>query len=280
MKRGWGRGVYILVAVVMSMFVLLAGCDLRGLEILLQEEKEKLEAYVSQAEKNATEKHGFKDHENDEFMRATAPESRNNYDSDQIAEAYISAVQRAGENYPYFNDTSYGILYDLDGDKVLELVLSHMAMMDMPYGYEAPCFVYSVYDYENGVLQTLAEDEFLAVEAGGNSGYAGVVIHDGEPMLLTYTAGGETGYGGEMSYKHVVRDVRSLEEIYTLRIVEKMGTEKEYYCGGNSCAENEFIQGAAGVTYLEFKDGKLIYNFETIPLEELEKDMNKLISGN
>ncbi len=113
---------------------------------------------------------------------------------------YGAVVQEMMEVY---DSNAEGLLYDIDGNGVLELVLIfHVsANPDDPYGM--PVTAYSVFTMQDETVIPLIENQTLYAHAGGSQGWVGVVEMGGEQFFAAYCEGGEVGwlYGGWEIYR-------------------------------------------------------------------------------
>lgn len=113
-------------------------------------------------------------------------------------EGYADAVEQAMEEM--YNVYSFakgdGVLYDLDGDGIQELIVVYFAKVtynDMP---DIPAAVYSVYTMSGGAVAPVVEKELLFIDAGGPTGSVSVVEKGGKVFLAVNEENGgadETG---------------------------------------------------------------------------------------
>lgn len=116
--------------------------------------------------------------------------------------AYRPVVEQIMRDSGYSTADSYtqsycqGILLDLDGDGVKELVLQHLSNSDPYLGAD---YLLSVYDYENGkVVVRLKDVSFGSFGLAGASGYVTIVYKSGAPYIMTHRESGETSGSGAM----------------------------------------------------------------------------------
>ena len=116
--------------------------------------------------------------------------------------AYIPYVQKAMKVSGYDVSEEYthgfcsGILIDLDGDNVQELVLHYLEapLQQDAWWWEEKL---SVYDYENNkVVTRLNGVSFGEFGAAGESGYVSILYKSGKPYIMTYNESGETSGSG------------------------------------------------------------------------------------
>ena len=87
------------------------------------------------------------------------------------------------------------LLYDIDGNGVLELVLIFRVSANSDDPYSMPVTAYSVYTMQDKAVIPLIENQTLYPHAGGSHGWVGVVELGGERFFAAYDAGGEVGWG-------------------------------------------------------------------------------------
>ena len=107
---------------------------------------------------------------------------------------YVKVLQEAiGRSAGMFAE---GILYDVDGNGVQELILLQMVYTDEP-GYGIPYMSYSVYTINDDQAIALIDDESLYGAAGGAQGWVGVVEIEGKFYFAAWNQGGdiETTFG-------------------------------------------------------------------------------------
>lgn len=146
---------------------------------------------------------------------------------------YISAVQKAIEETKCVMwGGGYGLLYDIDGNDIPELILVYTVKTQLQSGFEYSkkvCSVYSLKD--NNEVVVLMDQKEIFEEIGGSSGFAAVIKYDGEIYFSITWESGETGgdglhpihRGGEWElYK--IQDDKLLQEFYV---------EYDYYVASN-----------------------------------------------
>ena len=113
---------------------------------------------------------------------------------------YGAVLREAMEAY---GSNAEGLLYDIDGNGVLELVLIFLVPADSDDPYSMPATAYSVYTMQGETVVPLMENQTLYAHAGGSGGWVGVVEMDGDQFFAAYDDGGEVGwwYGGWEIYR-------------------------------------------------------------------------------
>ncbi len=84
--------------------------------------------------------------------------------------------------YEYLYSNDRGVLYDLDGDGIRELILLYVANGGMS-GQSYPAFFAGAYTIRNGRAAELLAPKQLELLVGGNKGYAGVYRLNGKTVL-------------------------------------------------------------------------------------------------
>lgn len=113
----------------------------------------------------------------------------------QTYQAVVKAAMQTDETTG--NGDGVGLLEDLDGDGVEELLLVYTA--DALEGGGSEYKVYSLYTMKGTQLVTLAEQEPVFSLAGGNNGFAGLVELDGTTYFGVYEECPEAGTNGYFS---------------------------------------------------------------------------------
>lgn len=89
----------------------------------------------------------------------------------------------------YEDGQGSGVLYDLDGNGVKELILVHFAVIDR----WIPASVYSVYTMDGGEAMALFFQEPVYVHAGGPDGYVQIVEKNGKNYIAVNSENSEPG---------------------------------------------------------------------------------------
>lgn len=114
---------------------------------------------------------------------------------------YIQSVKNAitmNSNVNYSGD-GYGALYDVDGNGVEELFLTHSAKLELENNRYAIVKVCSVYTLSNGTSVPLIENEVLFYDAGSPWGFVGVIDKGGQIYLAVNSSNGGVEYPIEFS---------------------------------------------------------------------------------
>ena len=188
-------------------------------------------------------------------------------------EAYRAKVENAmnvsvGASGPEIG-VSYpkAILFDLDNDGFKELVLSYVSSERQSYDLWN---AYSIYDYENGKLITVAEkvDSGVSLFTAGGSGYTGVALYNGTPVIIVYGTDGATSASSTSKYVPRICTVniyayKSLAKIKTIKVST---TEQDisYYVDGKKVSESSFNQTMNAFTYLKFNNSQWISMENTV----------------
>ena len=104
---------------------------------------------------------------------------------------YISVIEKIIADSKYRQGDGYGALYDIDGNGVKELIMTHPGMAD----HGLSTIACSLYTASNGKAIPLIDAEILIVEAGGPSGHVAVINSDGKYKYAITSETGETGGG-------------------------------------------------------------------------------------
>lgn len=112
------------------------------------------------------------------------------------ATAYIPVVEKAlVKSGECVGGGRYGILSDMDGDAIPELLLSYPKMKEGSNWIWY--YMFSVYDYENKSLIPIIEDDSIGASAcaSGGGGCTSIVYYLNTPMIIAYRTFGETSVG-------------------------------------------------------------------------------------
>ncbi len=135
---------------------------------------------------------------------------------------YVKVIQEAIESSE--GVFAEGMLYDIDGNGVQELILMQMVYTD-DSGYGIPYMSYSVYTINDNQAIALLEDESLYVAAGGAQGWVGILKIDDEIYFGAWNQGGdiETTFGSWNIYS-VDGSQIELNTQVTYRIEDESGS--------------------------------------------------------
>lgn len=155
------------------------------------------------------------------------------------------------------SSSARGILSDLDGDGIQELILNHTELKVQMDGYDVNQYSYTLYTIQNGALTKVSE-EALTPEAGVCEGYAGIVKYNNETLLLVHSAESEpidnTSTGGEES-ETVDRLYRfengKLTLVHTLIATQKYRYWTKYSLDGVQCSESTYNSMVGHISSLE-----------------------------
>lgn len=173
---------------------------------------------------------------------------------------YIGAVQKAIDEMQAVGwGSGYGALYDVDGNGIEELIMVYSVSMETDDGYGFPAKACSLYTMANGKAIQLIDKEILYVEAGGPSGYAAVVEHDGNIYFAITSETGETGGGPGYS-------------------INRYGTWKLYSINGesidvNTTVEYDYFRGED----IEYEKSSALFNGESRSYREYEEWRDSLV---
>lgn len=187
------------------------------------------------------------------FVAESFPEEVPSIQSD-CARAYLSALEKCTDSNDLYANEHFaqGTLYDVDSDGKPEMVLSYPKYTDGGWGWY---YAYSVYDFENGSLVPLIENVVTDASsaAAGGSGYAGIALYEGIPVMVVYGESGETSGGGDFMPKRnceaEIREFSSLGAVETLA-VKNSGMENRYYISGREVTEAVFTKELHKFTFL------------------------------
>lgn len=206
--------------------------------------------------------------------------------SAEAAAAYLTAARQdrdmAHKATPDMLDTfTKAVLWDLDQDGEQEMLLSFAAdLQGIRENIFRWSFVYSVYDYENGKLNTWAQMEPSgAALVGGSSGYAAVVTFNGNPAILTYAYGGETSpVPGEENWGWNVKLI-SYPDRRTLRTmwVECASGTTEYGVDAIEVSRDNFLLLLEEIAWLELDSyDQLKYTYGAMTIPELIRELESV----
>lgn len=162
--------------------------------------------------------------------------------SDISVSSYLPVIEAAISETAYDSATGSGFLYDLDSDGVDELVI--LNVYAEVGGNSFPGHAYSVYDIENGEVIAKCDKELLFYDAGGPSGYVGVVNYLGNTALVVYIDNGETGYQAHRETLYTIYDPSSLQVIASASLdYVSADTVQVNNCtvNGKTCSYNDYL---------------------------------------
>lgn len=158
--------------------------------------------------------------------------------------AYRTIVEKAMKNSAYDNyNFCEGILIDLDGDGVQELVLRYLSVPFEEQWWSE--YKISVYDYENGkVVTKLDGATFGELGGAGEDAYATILYKSGKPYVMTYNDFGETSHGGSIKPNRVgtmtIYEGKTCKKVGTYRI-ERWDNVLSYQINQKNVSEKEFV---------------------------------------
>lgn len=145
----------------------------------------------------------------------------NTLTADGFDNGYISAVQKAIEETKRVAwGSGYGVLYDIDGNDIAELILVYTVKAQSQSGFEYSKKVCSVYGLDdNNEVIVLMDQKEIFDEIAGPSGFAAVINYNGEIFFSITWESGETGgdssnpirRGGEWELYNVQDNIMSSE---------------------------------------------------------------------
>lgn len=194
------------------------------------------------------------------YRDANVTQNSNNTHTEETG--YISAVQKAIEDSQAYSwGTGHGILHDIDGNGIEELILVYTAKTKSKEGHDAPTKVCAVYTLSQGKAITLIDSEVLYIEAGGAGGYAAVVKKEDNTYFAVTSSNGDGTYSSG-SWKLYAIDGTSIE----------LNTHVEYdrssaVINGTACSYREYEEWANGLSEMLCVDP--YRNENLLSLEEL-----------
>lgn len=172
----------------------------------------------------------------------TVSDIETNFGDTASVSYYIPVIEKALAETAYDSTTGSGFLYDIDGDSVDELVFVNVYAA--VGGNFFPGHAYSVYDIENGEAIAKCDKELLFYDAGGPSGYVGVVNYLGDTALVVYIDNGETGYAAQRESIYTLYDPDNLQVIASASLdYVSSDTVQVNNCtvNGNYCSYNDYL---------------------------------------
>lgn len=179
--------------------------------------------------------------------------------------AYIPYVQKAMKVSGYDVSEEYthgfcsGILIDLDGDNVQELVLNYL---EAPLQRDAWWLEQklSVYDYENNkVVTKLNGVPFGEFGAAGESGYVSILYKSGKPYIMTYNESGETSGSGTIDPNRygtmTIYDGITCKKISSYWI-DRYNNVVSYKINGKTVDKNTFVSEVQ-----QYYDAKVVLDY-------------------
>ena len=201
-------------------------------------------------------------------------------DTESIYSAYIPAVEQAIQDtincrwsdYEFAEEQRavYGILADLDNDGTEELLLNYYD--DSVSSNQIPYTVFSLYDYEAGMLKTVVDKYKIVGHVDTTYGYAGIVDYNGTPTILIRSESHNgTGSGTTTWYYDTLYSYPELTHIKSFEhTVSWNDGPCEYSIDENPVSITEFKNAISQCKYLEVNDrGAVDYTYEAMTLSEL-----------
>lgn len=177
---------------------------------------------------------------------------------EQFVESLVGASKK-DFGMVYDNDVidfySWGILYDMDEDGVQELILSYPYSLGSGWMWN---YAYSIYDIEYGRLVEVAKDVVVEATAvvGGTSGYVGVALYKGKPVLIACSETGDTSPSYDEKYmnRQSVVTAYAYKSLKEVKSVEVQTTYQgiTYFVDGKEVTEAEYQKEMDAFTYLKF----------------------------
>lgn len=199
------------------------------------------------------------------------------------AETYYDVVVNANKRATYKNSrTRLGMLYDLNGDGLEELLLLYFTKKDVPY--DIPFLVFSVYTKVNNQVVPIWEEKEIYADAGGPKADLGVLRAGGKVYICDYGEGGNAT--GPSPYEEVnYHGGYTLYSMVSNQLVQEGGTHFEYVYYIDNKGSQHIVSSSATLfgqpaTLDQFKDWESTVDKSMLmrPYGEVGKSFSTLMS--
>ena len=178
-------------------------------------------------------------------------------ETDSTVGAYIPIVEKAIAEEMYLPQGN-GMLYDMDGDGVQELIMIHQkSEMDGDVCIDA-YYACSVYGLENGQVYAKMDELYMNSMAGAPESYAGIVEYNGEQLFLVHTS--NTGDGSSIE-TDVLYGPDFSKVLLTLEkktdwdyVADAFVAEYSFQINGIDCSGSEYESTQGAIEFVDMID--------------------------